>query len=162
MNTMKKILTPVSNVLDQVCSSLIVFMLGAMVIITGAQIICRTWFTALSWSDEVTRYLLIWSTFLGSTVVYRHNGHISVTFIQEAMGEKWSRVMRVLVHVICFALFTVLLYYSTLYCMKLKKTATAMPIKMKWIYMCIPISMGIMMIHSLLMGIEEATKEVKG
>ena len=162
MNTMKKILTPVSNVLDQVCSALIVFMLGAMVIITGAQIICRTWFTALSWSDEVTRYLLIWSTFLGATVVYRHNGHISVTFIQEAMGEKWSRVMRVLVHAICFALFTVLLYYSTLYCMKLKKTATAMPIKMKWIYMCIPISMGIMMIHSLLMGIEEATKEVKG
>ena len=162
MNTMKKILTPVSNVLDQVCSALIVFMLGAMVIITGAQIICRTWFTALSWSDEVTRYLLIWSTFLGSTVVYRHNGHISVAFVQEAMGEKWSRVMRVLVHVICFALFTVLLYYSTLYCMKLKKTATAMPIKMKWIYMCIPISMGIMMIHSLLMGIEEATKEVKG
>ena len=46
MNTMKKILTPVSNVLDQVCSALIVFMLGAMVIITGAQIICRTWFTA--------------------------------------------------------------------------------------------------------------------
>ncbi|MBP3426885.1 MAG: TRAP transporter small permease [Clostridia bacterium] len=162
MNAMKKILTPVSNVLDQVCSALIVFMLGAMVIITGAQIICRTWFTALSWSDEVTRYLLIWSTFLGSTVVYRHNGHISVTFVQEAMGKKWSRVMRVLVHVICFALFTVLLYYSTLYCMKLKKTATAMPIKMKWIYMCIPISMGIMMIHSLLMGIEEATKEVKG
>ena len=162
MNTMKKILTPVSNVLDQVCSALIVFMLGAMVIITGAQIICRTWFTALSWSDEVTRYLLIWSTFLGASVVYRHNGHISVTFVQDAMGPKWSRVLRVLVHAICFVLFAVLLYYSTRYCVKLKKTATAMPIKMKWIYMCIPISMGIMMIHSLLMGIEEATKEVKG
>ena len=141
---------------------LIVLMLGAMVIITGAQIICRTWFTALSWSDEVTRYLLIWSTFLGATVVYRHNGHISVTLLQDAVGLKASKALRVAVHVICFVLFTVLLYYSTLYCMRLRKTATAMPIKMKYIYACIPVSMAIMMVHALLMGVEEATKEVKG
>ena len=162
MNLLKKLLSLVSDALDKVCSVAIVLMLGAMVIITGAQIICRTWFTALSWSDEVTRYLLIWSTFLGATVVYRHNGHISVTLVQDAVSPKAAKALRVAVHAICFALFTVLLYYSTLYCMKLKKTATAMPIKMKWIYMCIPISMGIMMLHALLMGTEEAMKEVKG
>ena len=162
MNLLKKLLFLVSDALDKVCSVAIVLMLGAMVIITGAQIICRTWFTALSWSDEVTRYLLIWSTFLGATVVYRHNGHISVTLVQDAVSPKAAKALRVAVHAICFALFTVLLYYSTLYCMKLKKTATAMPIKMKWIYMCIPISMGIMMLHALLMGTEEAMKEVKG
>lgn len=162
MNAIKKILTPVSNLLDTVCSAAIVFMLGAMVIITGAQIICRTWFTALSWSDEVTRYLLIWSTFLGATVVYRHNGHISVTLLQDAVSPKLAKALRVLVHVICFVLFAVLFHYSSLYCMKLKKTATAMPVKMKYIYSCIPVSMAIMMVHALLMGTEEALKEVKG
>lgn len=162
MNAIKKILTPVSNLLDTVCSAAIVFMLGAMVIITGAQIICRTWFTALSWSDEVTRYLLIWSTFLGATVVYRHNGHISVTLLQDAVSPKLAKTLRILVHVICFVLFAVLFHYSSLYCMKLKKTATAMPVKMKYIYSCIPVSMAIMMVHALLMGTEEALKEVKG
>lgn len=162
MNAIKKILTPVSNLLDTVCSAAIVFMLGAMVIITGAQIICRTWFTALSWSDEVTRYLLIWSTFLGATVVYRHNGHISVTLLQDAVSPKLAKALRVLVHAICFVLFAVLFHYSSLYCMKLKKTATAMPIKMKYIYSCIPVSMAIMMVHALLMGTEEALAEVKG
>ena len=43
-----------------------------------------------------------------------------------------------------------------------KKTATAMPVKMKYIYSCIPVSMAIMMVHALLMGTEEALKEVKG
>ena len=162
MNAIKKLLTPVSNLLDTVCSAAIVFMLGAMVIITGAQIICRTWFTALSWSDEVTRYLLIWSTFLGATVVYRHNGHISVTLLQDAVSPKLAKTLRILVHVICFVLFAVLFHYSSLYCMKLKKTATAMPVKMKYIYSCIPVSMAIMMVHALLMGTEEALKEVKG
>ena len=162
MKAIKKLLTPVSNLLDTVCSAAIVFMLGAMVVITGAQIVCRTWFTALSWSDEVTRYLLIWSTFLGATVVYRHNGHISVTLLQDAVKPATAKALRVLVHAICFVLFAVLFYYSTLYCMKLKKTATAMPIKMKYVYSCIPVSMVIMMIHALLMGTEEALAEVKG
>ena len=162
MNLFKKVLTPVSDALDKICSVLIVIMLGAMVVITGAQIICRTWFTALSWSDEVTRYLLIWSTFLGASVVYRHSGHISITFVQDLVPQKAGKAMRVLVHAICFVLFAVLLRYASRYCMKLNKTATALPIKMKYIYLCIPISMGIMMVHALLMAAQEATKEVKG
>lgn len=162
MHTFKRVLTPVSDALDRLCSVLIVIMLGAMVVITGAQIIFRTWFTALSWSDEVTRYLLIWSTFLGASVVYRHSGHISITIVQDMAPPRIGKAMRVLVHAVCFALFTVLLIFSSRYCMKLNKTATALPIKMKYIYLCIPISMAIMMIHALLMAAEEATKEVKG
>lgn len=160
---LQKILDPVSDALDRVCSVAIVAMLGLMVVITGAQIVCRTWFTALSWSDEVTRYLLIWSTFLGATVVYRHNGHIAVTLLHDAVSKKAAAVLRVLVHVICFVLFAVLLRYSCRYFTKLNKTATALPIKMKYIYLCIPISMAINMVHALTLGLHEfdAWKEVK-
>ena len=160
---LKKILDPISDALDRVCSVLIVIMLGLMVVITTAQIICRTWFTALSWSDEVTRYLLVWSTFLGASVVYRHSSHISVTLLQEKVSARVGQIMRVAVHVICFALFTVLLFYSVRYCGKLNKTATAMPIKMKYIYLCIPISMGVMMVHALTMMVHEilGEREVK-
>ena len=46
---LKKVLSPVSDALDRVCSVAIVLMLGLMVIITTAQIICRTFFTSLTW-----------------------------------------------------------------------------------------------------------------
>ena len=164
MSALKKFLTPVSDALDRLCGLLIVLMLGAMVLITGAQIVCRTWFTALSWSDEVTRYLLIWSTFLGATCVYRHSGHIAITLVQDSLLKPMGKAMRVAVQVICFVLFAVLLVFSVQYCGKLKKTATALPIKMKYIYLCIPISMGINMLHALVLGLNELTgdKEVKG
>ena len=164
MSALKKFLTPVSDALDRLCSLLIVLMLGAMVLITGAQIVCRTWFTALSWSDEVTRYLLIWSTFLGATCVYRHSGHIAITLVQDSLPKPMGKAMRVAVQVICFVLFAVLLVFSVQYCGKLRKTATALPIKMKYIYLCIPISMGINMLHALVLGLNELTgdKEVKG
>lgn len=48
-----------SDILDKIAEIIIVAMLGAMVIITGAQIVCRIFFTALAWSQEATRYLLI-------------------------------------------------------------------------------------------------------
>ena len=160
---LKKILDPISDALDRVCSVLIVIMLGLMVVITTAQIICRTWFTALSWSDEVTRYLLVWSTFLGASVVYRHSGHISVTILQEKVPAGVGKAMRIAVHAICLVLFAAFLFYSVRYCGKLNKTATAMPIKMKYIYLCIPISMGVMMVHALTMMVREilGEREVK-
>ncbi len=125
------------------CSVLIVVMLGLMVVITTAQIVCRTFFTSLSWSDEVTRYLLIWSTFLGATCVYRHGGNIAITFIQDMVPKKLgsrhaSRCMRSAARSSPCCCFT-----AAKYCGKLVKTATALPIKMKYIYLCIPISMGI-------------------
>ena len=161
---LRKILDPVSDALDKVCSVLIVIMLGLMVVITTAQIICRTWFTALSWSDEVTRYLLIWSTFLGATCVYRHSGHISVTILQDKVPARIGQLMRVAVHAICLVLFAVLLHYSIRYCGKLNKTATALPIKMKYIYLCLPISMGVLIVHALTMMVHEilGEREVKG
>ena len=62
--------------------------------------------------------------------------------------------MRIAVHAICCFLFAVLLVFSVKYCGKLVKTATALPIKMKYIYLCIPISMGILMLHALVMALE--------
>ena len=162
-----KVLDKISEALDKICGALIVLMIAAMVVITTAQIVCRTWFTALAWSDEVTRYLLIWSTFLGATCVYRHGGNINITFVQEAFPPKVTKILRVLVHVICFVLFAVLLVYGMRYCQNLKKTATAMPIKMKYIFICIPVSMAICMYHALVLALHEikatpdAAKEVK-
>ena len=141
--------------LDKICGVLIAVMLGLMVIFTSAQVVCRTWFTALSWSEEATRYLLIWSTFIGAACVYRHSGNIAITVIQNLFPESMQRFIRILIHVICLILFCVLCYYGFLYCGRQVRTAAAIPIKMKYIYMCLPLSMIILVIHSSAMILEE-------
>ena len=156
------ILEKISDRLDKICEVLIVFMIGAMVIITTAQIIFRTWFTALTWSDEVTRYLLIWSTFIGATCVYRHGGNIAITFIQEAFPDKVTKALKVLVHVLCMVLFLVLCWYGCQYVTKLNKTATTLPIKMKYIFICIPVSMAICAYHALVLAIRQESEKTEG
>ncbi len=161
-----KALRKISDALDRICGVLIVFMIGAMVIITTAQIIFRTWFTALSWSEEVTRYLLIWSTFLGATCVYLRSGNISITFIQEAFPPRITQILRIAVHIICLALFVILFRFGIQYALSLKKTATALPIKMGYIFVVVPVSMAICAFHALVLlleeiGVKSVDKEVK-
>ena len=85
----------------------IVAMLGIMVVVTGAQIVCRVFFTSLSWSEEATRYLLIWSTLLGAGCVYKHAGHISITLLQDLLPEKAKDVIQILIHGLCILLFEI-------------------------------------------------------
>ncbi|MCR4819413.1 MAG: TRAP transporter small permease [Fretibacterium sp.] len=146
-----KFLSKISDVLDRLCGVFIVGMLGLMVIFTVAQIVCRTWFTSLSWSEEATRFLLIWSTFLGATCVYRHNGNIAITLVQGFFPEGARRGLRTAVHAVCFVLFCLLFYYGIIYCGKQVRTAAAIPIQMKYIYMCLPVSMIIMALHAAVM-----------
>ena len=151
-------LEKLSLILDKISSVTIAVMLALMVIFTIAQVVCRTWFTSLSWSEEAVRFLLIWSTFLGASCVYRRNGNIAITVIQDLFPHGMKKNIRAFIHAFCFVIFCMLCYYGILYCSRQVRTASAIPIKMKYIYMCLPLSMIIMSIHSAVMFI----KELKG
>ena len=155
-----------SDLLDKVMEVAIVFMLGAMVAITGAQIVCRIFFTSLAWSEEATRYLLIWSTLLGAGCVYKHSGHISISIVQDILPGKAKDVLQIVIHGLCTFLFLLILYYGVRYFGRQgKQLSPAMRLPMRYIYTCIPIGCAIMAFHALdaalqsllhLLGKEEA------
>lgn len=138
----------VSNALDKICGGVCIAMLAAMVIITGLQIICRLFFTALSWSEELCRYLLIWSTFIGAGIVYKHGGHIAVTLLHGFLPPAAGKAVRTLIHVICGAFCAISVFYGFRYMgMQGNQLSAAMRIPMKYMYMCIPIGFTIMEVH---------------
>lgn len=139
-----------SDILDKIAEILIVVMLGAMVIITGGQIVCRLFFNALSWSEEATRYLLIWSTMFGAGCVYKHSGHISISVLQDALPEKAKNILQIVIHVLCMILFAQVVFYGIKYFGKQgSQLSAAMRLPMRYVYTCIPIGSGLMFFHAL-------------
>ena len=146
-----------SDILDKLMEVVIVFMLGAMVVITGAQIVFRIFFTSLAWSEEATRYLLIWSTLLGAGCVYKHAGHISIPLLQDLLPEKAKDVIQILIHGLCIllhglcgVLFILVVWYGIQYFGRQgKQLSPAMRLPMRYVYTCIPIGCGIMAFHAL-------------
>lgn len=121
-------------------------MLAVMVIITGLQIIFRVFFKALTWSDELVRYLLVWSSFLGASCVYRSGGHISVTIVQNLLPEGGRKALQVVVHLLCAVFFGLMVYFGIIYAMKqARQLSPAMRIPMSYLYASIPAG-GVMML----------------
>lgn len=139
-----------SRCIDKVCAVLCVVMIGAMVLMTGAQIICRVFFTALSWSEEVARYLLVWSTFIGAGCVYKSSGHISVTVLENALPKSMKKPLALIVHILCAFLFAIAVYYGFKYMgLQGRQLSAALRIPMKYVYMAIPVGCAVMLLHSL-------------
>ena len=134
-----------SKLLDYICGGVCIFCLAAMVVLTGLQIACRIWFTALAWSEELTRYLMVWATFLGASCVYRRSGHISVTVFQALFPESCQKVMQICCHLLCCAFFIAAVLYGIDYMgMQSRQLSAALRIPMSWVYLAIPVGCGLM------------------
>ncbi len=137
-----------SDTINKVCLTICVALLGAMVVTTFVQIICRVFFTALSWSEELARYFLIWTSLLGAGCVYKSGSNIAVLFVQDLLPETLKKFAKILVHVLCGFFFALAIYHGIRYMgmMGTQKSA-ALHIPMKFMYLAIPFGCGIMEIH---------------
>lgn len=145
---MVKIFHKTSDWLDTVCGVMCVICITAMVVLTGAQIVCRVAFTALDWSEELTRYLMVWATFLGASCVYKRMGHISVTVLQGMAPIPVATAMQVLCHLLCGLFCVLATIYGTEYLtMQSFQKSAALRIPMSWMYLAIPIGCSITAFH---------------
>ena len=145
-----KFVQKVSDTLDRALTVVTVALLGAITVITFAQIIFRAFFSALIWSEEAARYMLVWMTFLGAGCVHKRSGHIAVALLHSLVPGVSKKFFQVLTHLVCVAVFAVMIYYGVNYVQVTSaQLSAAMRIPMRYIYMAIPLSGAVMMLHTV-------------
>ncbi|MBR5467756.1 MAG: TRAP transporter small permease [Firmicutes bacterium] len=138
-----------SDGIDKACIAAAVVMIGIMVIVTIAQIICREYFKALQWSEEVCRFLLVWATFIGASCVYKEGTHITITFLQDKFSPEKKKLIQIFVHIICLVAFVAVVYFGFKFALKQKQLAPSLRIPMKYMYFSVPLGFGLMSIHAV-------------
>jgi TRAP-type C4-dicarboxylate transport system permease small subunit len=145
-----KAIKKISDSIDKIGCWLVVLFMAGMVLFTSVQIIARVFFQALPWSEEIVRYLLVWSTFIGAGCVYKRGGHISVTFVQDMFKGNSKKFLQSLVHILCAAFFAIAFYFGIKYMGKQGgQLSAALRIPMNLMYMAIPVGCGIMFLHAV-------------
>lgn len=77
---MKKVIVNINENFEEFLMSASLWM---VVVIMGLQIIMRYIFkSSLSWSEETSRYLFIWFTFLGISFAVHNNSHIRLDIVE--------------------------------------------------------------------------------
>lgn len=139
-----------SNRLDQIARFLLFVALVAMTLFITLQIIFRVFFTALSWTEELSRYLLVWSSFLGASVAFKKGAHISVSFVLDRLRPSHRMAIQFLSMGLMAVFFLVSIWYGFLL-MKLQvfQISPAMGLKMRYVYTVIPVSFVVMFVHLL-------------
>ena len=87
---------------------LLIVIFSAMILIVGAQVIIR--FVAanainMSGTEEITRFLLCYLTFLGPTLLYEEKGHVWVANLVDAVPKPARRILLLLSYLVQFAFF---------------------------------------------------------
>ncbi|MDT8902060.1 TRAP transporter small permease [Anaeroselena agilis] len=150
MAKLETLLNAVSEYTDRAALGLVVFIMCAMVVVTTLQVICRVFFAALTWSEELSRYLLVWGTFFAATLAYKRGNHIAITFVIDAFPKRIRALFVTLSYLLSLVFFAAAANYGIeMISLQVFQISPAMGIPMKYIYYSIPISMVIMMIHAL-------------
>lgn len=156
-------LQKISDNLDKVFRFALFLTLSSMIVIITAQIIFRVFFTSLSWTEELSRYLLVWATFIGTAVAFKKGAHIAVTFGIDFLPKQLKKFVQMISFLLMALFFVVTIWYSiNLFNMQVYQVSPAIGIKMRYVYMIIPISFSVMSVHLLCQFTKVWQKEQEG
>ena len=105
------------NWLDKYVEELLmIILLILMTLIMGVQVCSRYMFNnSLSWSEEVTRYLFIWSGFISISYCTKKCISIKIEQFVEAFPKKGRAIFKIINHTIELIFFFYLMPFSILY-----------------------------------------------
>jgi TRAP-type C4-dicarboxylate transport system permease small subunit len=132
----------------------LVVMLSAMVIMVFGNVVLRYGFNdGIISSEELSRFLFIWITFLGAIVTMRENGHLGLDSIVRKLSLRGKKIAFGLSNLMMLGC-CVLMFYGTLKQHSINATtASAVTgIPMSWVYgvgYLTSVAMGLMILGKL-------------
>jgi TRAP-type transport system small permease protein len=147
---MKKI----NDIFFRLAEFTLVVMLSAMVIMVFGNVVLRYGFNdGIISSEELSRFLFIWITFLGAIVTMRENGHLGLDSIVRKLSLRGKKIAFGLSNLMMLGC-CVLMFYGTLKQHSINATtASAVTgIPMSWVYgvgYVTSVAMGLMILGKL-------------
>lgn len=150
------------GVIDTFISRLEALILGLGVLLmavnTVANVVMRFGFgESLFFAGEINRILIIMITFAGIGYAARHGRHIRMSAIYDAFPVMGRKVLMIIMSLVTSAAMFFLLYYSIEYILSLQSRGRVLPalgLPIWWIYLWVPIGLGITGIQYLLTAVK--------
>ena len=105
-----KSITKAIHVLNQIIGYLMVLMMAARTIVIIAKVICRVIHGSIPWSEEFSRFLMIYITFLGMAYACRYDQLMSVKFLQMSLPALGRKILYGIALLIQIAFFSTVFY----------------------------------------------------
>lgn len=141
----------VSRFVNRIVETSVFAMLCVMVVVVSAGVVFRYVLnTALVWSDELARYLLVWISFLGASMATYRGVHIGIAAFTALLPERFQRAVGWIVDLLILVFLVAILYQGLkILPVMAVRIAPTLGIRMSVFYMVLPIAAGVMILHVL-------------
>lgn len=139
------------RILRKLETTVLIILMMALTTVSFLQVLFRVAFSnPLAWSEEASRYLFVWVTFLGAVIVLSAWEHFNIDFITDLLPKNIKKVVTYISYICVGAFAFILIKYG----FELQEAAStqmtpALRINMSWVYSIIPISGILMIVHLL-------------
>jgi len=125
--------------------------LAGMIAVITLQIVSRVFFNAVSWSEELARYLLVWTSFLGAAMAWQRGRHIAVDFVVNALPGPLRLAVKALAIVVAIGFFALIIFYGLRFMqMQSFQMSASLRIPIRYVFSIIPVCALLMLYYSLL------------
>ncbi|SFE70008.1 TRAP transporter small permease [Alteribacillus iranensis] len=141
----KRFITILNKASETISASLLVL----MVVLIFMQIVSRGLFgTSYSWTEEISRFSMIWITFLGASIAFQYTAHIGIDYFVKKLPAIPERIVNIIGALIC-AFFFVVLALKGFELMQGagSQGSPALRIPMNYVYIIIPVSAVLMLLN---------------
>ncbi|MBE0585552.1 MAG: TRAP transporter small permease [Desulfofustis sp.] len=138
---------------SRIIGGFIGILLGLMVIIVFSNVIARYFLnSSLAWSEELSRFMLIWLAFLGSILAYIKNEHLGLDLLI-FLPVRPALIIRIIANLLALAALGVLLWGGwsiTAHTMQSGWTSPALAIPYGIVYLVVPFSAVMLLLQGVL------------
>lgn len=130
------------------------FGLALMLFQVCLEIVLRNFFnTSFLWSEEVSRYLMIWSVYFGAAAAVATGGHLRIDMLIDHVPAGLRRVLDTIAQLWVFAFSAALawagyLVASESFHMGMVSADSNLPLQLGWIQLVIPITFALSAVHA--------------
>jgi len=140
------------------------WIVGLLMTVMTAVVLAGVYFRyivgdALSWSELLSRYIMIWMTFLAASVLIQEEGHISITMLRDRLP--WAlRKALVLTGDVIIMVFLILWGLASLEAFDIVKydISSALKVSLGWVFVSQPVCALLMLIQASLLLVRHLTE----
>jgi len=141
----KSLITRAEEIVSSLC-------LSAMIVIISVQVFRRYVLqNSLDWSEELARYFFIWAVYIGCSFATKEDRHLEVTILRHVNGGRWAKPITALSYALTILFCGSVTVWGTQMVFFLANTGQktqALEVSMFWIYIAIPLGMGLMCLRT--------------
>lgn len=147
----KKIIFRISSDADKFARvSVVVLMLALTATITFEVFFRYFLKMPLIGTEELARYIMIWLTFVGSSIALRQKAHIGMVFLLRFLPEQIKKIMIYIIQSLILIFLAYLIWWGWLHAVHVKvQFSPALRISMFWPFLSIPIGGFLMFLQQI-------------